>query len=204
MRQTVVAAPRPTTYQKICRIQIWLYHGAELADSVTIVALYTKAVPNSINAQIAAICSLSMRDRLSLKNPSNISARLGHPFYAIGPTAFAVEQRLVDFVSNRSASFPATSCIDFDLDHNHDSVSRIVVRCEGCKPRGVRDRVVVSVHHLGGSCFSSGRHTGHFGICSSAIENVLPHRCAEDFKAAPLDAEMITDTALGKDSGLCC
>src|SRR5215470_15735485 len=67
-----MAPAAPTAYQIIWRTQSWLYQTAAAADSLTIVALYTKAMPRSIRQQTAAICSFSMRAFGSVNRESNM------------------------------------------------------------------------------------------------------------------------------------
>src|SRR5262249_44360121 len=57
----------------------WLYQAAAPADSLTIVALYTNAMPSSIRQQAAPICSFSMRDFGSVNSESNILIKLQIP-----------------------------------------------------------------------------------------------------------------------------
>src|SRR4051812_19507606 len=111
-------------------------------------------MPSSISPQMAAICSLSMRDLLSLRNPSNILARLSHPFDVIGSTAFALKEREVNIMRDWSAGFAAATRIYLDLYHDDYCVPWILVRGKGRKPGCVCDSMVVGVHNLSRSGLS--------------------------------------------------
>src|SRR5579859_1545292 len=131
MKHRLTAAPLPSTYQMICRNQLWRYHVAAAADSLTIVALNTKIAPSSIRPHKAATWSLSTRPFGSLRCASNMLIGLGHGFAFFRVRPFALEQGGVNWLGHGRAG--GTSGLTI-FDHHHDCPTRVLVRRERSEP----------------------------------------------------------------------
>src|ERR1043166_7955539 len=99
----------------------------------------------TINAHSAAICTRSIRERLSLKSVVNMLVCVRHRWRSVRAGTFTFEQGAINIPGDGGGNASTATRVHVDLDHHQDGVTWVIVRSKRSEPNGVCDGLVLGI-----------------------------------------------------------